>query len=175
DSAGGNTWTKGGEYTNGQGGAAAGATVSVWYSVITNTIPSGGTITATLGSAVVAKAMTAWEFDIDAGNTISVVAGTLQTLAVDGTQPGSMTISGLTSGEYLFVRGIGRESGGSSAFTPTASYTALTQAESATNGIGGIRAGGEFRIVTATGETSNPGWDNRDMASVFFALRTEAP
>ena len=31
DSAGGNTWAKAREFCNGQGGAASGATVSVWY------------------------------------------------------------------------------------------------------------------------------------------------
>src|ERR1041384_4789690 len=44
DSAGGNTWTKAREFTNGQGAANAGATVSVWFSVLTNQINSGGTI-----------------------------------------------------------------------------------------------------------------------------------
>ncbi len=46
DSAGGNTWSKAGEYCNGSPGLQAGTTISLWYSVLTNTIASGGTIVA---------------------------------------------------------------------------------------------------------------------------------
>src|SRR3989304_7222955 len=79
DSVGGNTWTKAREFCNSQGAAASGATVSVWYSKLTNTIPSGGTITAILANSVTAKAISAWEFSVAAGATISV-AGTPQEL-----------------------------------------------------------------------------------------------
>src|SRR3972149_5963561 len=43
-----NTWVKVAEFCNGQGAAQAGATISVWKSVIATEIASGGTITANL-------------------------------------------------------------------------------------------------------------------------------
>jgi hypothetical protein len=46
DSAGGNTWTKAREFCNSQAALQAGATISVWFSKLTNQIASGGTITA---------------------------------------------------------------------------------------------------------------------------------
>ena len=125
DSAGGNTWTKAREFCNGQGATAGGATVSVWYSKLTNAIPSGGTITANLANSITAKAISAWEFSIAAGATISI-AGTPQDLANDGADPGSMTIGGLSSREYLFIRGIAAETNSTTALTPTANFTAFS-------------------------------------------------
>src|SRR3990167_3691155 len=78
DSAGGNTWTKCAEYTNGQGSAAAGVTISAWRSILTNQIASGGTITANLANSVTSKALSAWEFTLGAGSTVSI-AGSVQT------------------------------------------------------------------------------------------------
>ena len=48
----GNTWIKLQERTNGQGSAQAGATISIWYSVLTTAIASGDTATADRKSVV---------------------------------------------------------------------------------------------------------------------------
>lgn len=165
--SGSNSWTKAGEYCNGQFAANDGATVSVWFSKLTTQIASGGTITATLANSKTYKCLTAWEFTVGSG-TIQT-AGTLQTEAVDSGDPGSMALSGLTSKEYLFVRGtaVKTSGGGTPFFTPTASHTEFTEVGAANE----MAAVGEFRILTGTGDTSNPSntgsWHN---ASVFFAL-----
>lgn len=174
DSAGGNTWTKAVEFCNGQGAADAGAVCSAWFSKITNTIASGGSITATLSSSKVSKSLTAWELTVGAGNTISV-AGTPQTLANDGADPGSQTISGLASKQYLVIRGAVKETNDAGAATATAGYTLFSDAI-ADDGTetGSIRTSGEFRILTGTGDTSDitlpSGSGSSDAASVYFAL-----
>lgn len=170
--SGGNTWTKAKEYTNGEGAAAEGSTVSVWYSRLTTGISSGGTITANYGSATVAKALSAWKFTV--GASVSVVASV--TGAADATSTaGSLSLSGLTSKEYLFFRGSSREGAGTSdSFTATSGFTKISWAgntggASATNN---IKVQGEFKIATSTGETSNPtDTQTGDWASVFFALQ----
>lgn len=165
DSAGGNTWIKAGEYCNGQGGAGNGVVASVWYSVLANQIPSGGTITITLANSVATRAASAWEFTKGAGSTVSV-AGSVQTNAGDAADPASMTISGLASKEYLFIRSCAVEINNSENFTPTASYTEFTEANQ-----GFMASNGEFRILTGTGDTSDPSTvSDQDNASVYFAL-----
>ena len=162
-----NTWTKLREFCNGQGGANLGAVVSVWQCKVSTTIASGGTITATFASAITAKAMSAWEFQTT--GTLEI-AGTPVDLANDAADAGSMAISGLASGEYLFFRGIAFEDTGS--FTPTASFTAITAA--AGGGVGGasMQVQGEFIILTGTGATSDPSNNSKDQAAVFFALKS---
>lgn len=99
----GNTWTKVREFTNGQAAAAGGATVSVWYSVLTGALNAGQTLTLTLASSVAAKAMQGQRFTIGAGSTIAADAIKAD-LANDAADPGSMTLSGLANSEHLFFR-----------------------------------------------------------------------
>ena len=170
DSTGGNAWAKIAEFTNGQAGAAAGCTVSVWMAHVGTEIPSGATIQATFSSAVTAKAITADRFSIAAGN-FPQLAGPVQTLADDAAAPGEMTISGLPSREYLFIRALAGE-------------TTLLSFEESPDWIdlksfdydGGPAAAsmgvaGEYEIATGTGITSAPIEDTAtEWASVLFAL-----
>jgi hypothetical protein len=174
DSAGGNIWTKARGFCNGQAGAAAGATVSAWKSVLTNQIASGGTITANFANTVTASAVTADLFSIGAGNIV-VVEGTPADLANDAADPGSQTLSSLTSREYLFIRAIAAESSTATDITATTNYTKFAPnttagSSSATNM--GVR--GESRILTGTGDSSDPTLFSADCASVYFALREQA-
>lgn len=181
DSTGNNTWTKIREFTNGQGAAQGGATISMWYSIISTQINSGGTITANFTNSTSrdASAMVTWEYTIAAGSIIQV-AGNDTDLATDGstTGPGSQTISGLTSGEYLFVRGVAQENNstanGFSGANVTANYTAFgIDSTSGGGAAANMGATGEFRITTATGSTSSGGsWSTnaRDYASIYVAL-----
>lgn len=176
----GNTYTKWCEYTNGQGAAAAGATVSFWTSsVLTASLESPDTITLTTASAVADKVMNAEEFTIGSGHVVSR-EGSCQTLSNDNSDPGSLSISGLTNGEYLFVRAIASESNLINVLTPTTSYTvvgsdgcAITTGGSEASDMGEC---GEFRILSAAGDTSDPTLDDttNDNASVYMALK-EAP
>lgn len=169
--SGSNIWTVQRCFTNTQTtGAADGATTCIATSKLTTTLTSGsGTITATF-AAITAKAMVVREFTVGAGNTIAVV-GTPQDLANDPPQdPGAMTISGLANSEHLFVRSTALERANAT-WTVTAGHTLAT-----CNGTGGgpaptnMNICGEFRILTATADTSNPTATAVDSASIFIAF-----
>ena len=174
DSVGGNTWTKAREFCNSQGAAAAGATVAMFFSILTNQIASGQTITANLANNINKKALAAWNFTVGSGNSAEVA--TAVDLPDDGGDFGSMTISSLNSQEYLFYRGSASETNTSFVLTPTTSYTAVPKQTTAggsspTN----IACYGEWIIATGTGHTSNPSYGlNHDQAHVFVAFREVA-
>lgn len=169
----GNTYTKVCEHTNGQGVVGDGITASLWLTLPTTNLAAGQPITVTFASAIVSKAGGAHEFTVGGGNTLALV-GTCQTAATDGIDPPSQAISGLSSAETLFYRLVAGESFGS-ALTVTTNFTELasTQANNASSSPISAEMDGEFRIVTATGETSDPTMTNpvRDRASIFVALR----
>lgn len=175
DSAGGNTWTKIGEYCNAQGAADAGCTIAAFFSVLTNQINSGGTITGNLANSKQSKAISAWKWSIGAGNTVQL-AGTLQTVADDG--PGNasaLSLSGLSNIERLYIRALANESSSATDITATASYTRFTADQTTGGGAAtnmGIR--GEWRILTGTGDTSDPNFASGDQASIFRALEEVA-
>lgn len=166
----GNTYLKAGEFTNAQGSAAAGATCSIWYSQITTA--GNATATATFANSIAAKVITGAKFTASAGATISVVG--LATLANDNADPGSMSISGLASQEYLFIRGFASET---TVNTPTVTSGYSNIDAIGTSGGGAatnMSAAGESRITTGTGSTSDPTYTNADTASVFVALKEAA-
>jgi hypothetical protein len=170
--------TKVAEYTNGQGAAAAGVTVSVWKVIADRnfTTASFDEVELDTASAVVAKAVAGWRFSIGAGASLDVV--TYSTLAQDNTTPGSMSTSGLTSEEHLHLRAIGLEAV-TNTFTPTTNFTAMTTGTTAntSGGSGATNVGvrGEFRINTSTGETSDPNYAaSADLANIFVAFREGA-
>ena len=172
DSAGGNTWTRGKEFANGQGANQAGADVSIWFSVLDNTIPSGGTITATFTNATTsdASAMTAKEFSVAAGAGVQI-EGTPGGLADDAADPGSLDVT-TANRECLRVRAIASESNSATALTVTAGgWAAFAQAVSGAGTSAtemGIR--GEWIISTGTGAASNPTAFSADHASAYVAF-----
>jgi hypothetical protein len=169
-----NTWTKIVEFTNGQGSAGGGATVSLWVLVCTvAAINATNTQTINFASTVTAKAVTGQTFGIGAGATVTLV-GTAQTLASDAADPAAQSVSGLASREYLFVRGMAMEAA-VTALTTTASYTSPgTAGTSGGSAATNMQAGMEYRILTGTGDTSNPTWAANDGASVYVALKEAA-
>ncbi|RJQ37767.1 hypothetical protein C4552_00010 [Candidatus Parcubacteria bacterium] len=173
----GNTYTKLREFTNGNGSAGAGATVSVWFTKASANLPATGTATITFANTITSKAATFWEFTVAAGNTIQVATGGATDLAEDAdANPGAMTLSGLTSKEYLFVRATAIEARNNE-MPATANYTEFTLATADTsNANTSMHADGEFRILTATGDTSDPGdiGASRDHAHVYLALEEVA-
>jgi hypothetical protein len=176
----GNTYTKLYEYTEGTGGAAGGATVSVHYAIIDTQVNTPfGTIQCNFASSVTDKCITGFEFTIGAGNTVSLVGSTGE--ASNGGDAGSLSISGLSSAEYLFVRGIATESNAATSMTATASYT-RQPSDGCSNTLGGGEASdmgacSEYRIFTGTGDTSDPTLvdTTNDNASVYVALQESAP
>lgn len=177
DATGANTWVKLGEYTNGQGAAAAGVTVSVWLCNVEQQLnTTGTTITATLGTAVVDKVMSLYEFSVDSGSTLEPVAGAIAYQAVNAANGfGSSALSGLPSKQYLFYRGMGKEANTTTALTVTSGFVAITNNRSRNN-TSAMTVYGEWDIDTLTGVTSNPTLAvTGDTASVFVALEEVAP
>ncbi len=173
DSAG-NTWTKFLEYCNGQGTAQAGATTSIWRTIATSQLNSGGTITANFSNAASRDACsaTADEFTIASGSTLSLDSST--TLSIDAAASGSaLTLSGLTSRERLWYRGQASEMNTDPQGTVTSGWTASTLANANTGtGATSMCASGEFIIATAAGVTSDPSINSsRDCAAVLLAIR----
>lgn len=175
-----NTYEKLVEFCTSAGAANDEATVSLWRTKATTNLAIGGTVTITLANSKAAKAATLHEFTVGAGKTASIAnKGTCaglsgegcHVLATSGTTPGSMTLLGLSSKEYLFFRPWAQESDSCDA-TNTTNYTQLTGAL-ANSGVTGTSmcADGEFRILTGTGDTSNPpAGVNRQWASAYVAL-----
>lgn len=172
DSAGGNTWVKFGEITNGQGTAQTGATGSLWGSRLTNQLTSGGTITAAFDNVTSrdASAMSGWKFTCS--NPISVAQ--LVTAVGDAADPAAISIAGLPSKEYLFLWLLAYEGGTAVVVTHDADYSAVTQAGQGT-GAAGMTIIGAFRIATLTGDTVDAATDtDRDHAQVLIALQEDA-
>lgn len=170
DSAG-NTWTKGAEFTNGQGAAQAGSTCSVWYKRVTTQLASGGTITASFTNSTSrdASAATAWEFTVGAN---VVLEGTPGTLANDGADAGSLNVT-TANVECLRIRACAAEGNTAGIATVTSTWTQFTDSFGGGGGTSGQAASAEFLISTGTGAASDPTLDNttRDVASVYIALR----
>jgi len=167
-----NTWQKAVEFTNGQGAAAGGATISIWYCVLSEAISLGQGFVVTFNGTVTAKVVSIRAFSIGAGNTVAVQGTT--TLANDAADAGSMTLSSLPSREYLFVRAVAIENNTSTPGTPETSWTDL-----ATNTVAGTTGGSavsnmwiyaEYRIQTTTSVTSDPTTGAADCASVLVAF-----
>jgi hypothetical protein len=169
----GNTYRKIREFTNGNAAAAAGATVSLWYCILAFSVTSGNTITITFSGSITAKTVGGVLFNVAVDSTLEVVTNATD-LANDAADPGSMAISGLTSREYLFIRATALERADAGTWTVTGSHisfptslTGTTGGAAATN----ISPGGEYRILTGTGDTSDPTGTAVDCASIFVALR----
>lgn len=168
----GNFWVRLGNFSN-DNGTAAGASVSVWTSKVTTTILTSDTITVTNNPSVTARAVSGWRFAVTSGNGLRIndEAGARNDIADDNIDPSSSVIASQTSQEYLFLRAIAYEQA-TNAFTITTNYTALTNtAGSGGGGASNMNACGEFRILTATGDTSNPSMaTTADQASIYCAI-----
>ncbi len=175
DSAG-NLYIRGKEFANGQGTVQTGADIGIFYSLLTATLASGGTITATFTSSANsdATAMTAKNFSVGAGNTIEI-EGTPGGLADDAANAGSLDVT-TRNMECLRIRAIASESSSATALIPTASPVFAIFAQ-AISGAGtsatemGVR--GEWIISTGTGAASAPtgGAGTVDHASAYVAFR----
>ncbi len=165
--AAGNTWTKAREYTNGQGGAAAGATVAVYYTRATTQLNNAAAITFNFASAITAKAAKCYEFTLS--NNV-VVDGTGDE-AKDAADPGSLTATGANNVEHLWIRAIAAETTGT-AWTATAGWTKVNATASA----GAMSIAWEFKISTGTSSgASDPTFENVDSASVIVGLQENTP
>ena len=112
----GNTWVKIAEYTDADGTAASGVTISLWRTVITSQISTANTITLTCSSAVTNKIISLFEATVGTKSTIAVEAVGVGQSAI------SASVASMTSREYLLV-GFGGSEGNDNAKTPDTDYT----------------------------------------------------
>ena len=159
-----NTWTKIGEYCNGQGTAAAGQVVSLWMSILTVAIPiTTGTSTLTMDTTAIKQAV-ADNYRLSE-NFTWFLESVRRYKADDAADPSTMFISGLSAEQHLYIRAHARESGGSSQ-TPTASWTEAI--DSVAGGNSPIYM--EHLISSAATATSDPAGSNADHASIMVAF-----
>jgi hypothetical protein len=166
-----NVYFPAGEFTNGQGGAGSGATVACWFSILRTALPSStGQITVDFNGSITSAAVDAIYYTIGAGNSARLV-GTLQTLANDGVDAGSMTVGSLTSKQYLFTRVTAYEAAALTG-TNTASWASQNSTAGTTGGGAATNIGvfGEYIILTGTTATSDPTTSAVDQASIMFAM-----
>lgn len=146
--------TKIAEYTNGQGSAGAGISVSLWvlneasqnYTVATHAIR------VTAASSLVKTAITASTFTKSAGSTLTVQQ--YATNASDGSSGLITALNGtsLPNREYIFMYALAQESNSTTVGSMTTGYTAMAAAQTsggsaATNAL----ARGYWKIITAQG------------------------
>ncbi|MDP2131970.1 MAG: hypothetical protein Q8J79_14005 [Erythrobacter sp.] len=166
------TWTKLGEYTNGNGAAAAGVTVSQWLFVPSADNAIDTVFTVNFAAAVVDKTAGIWRFNYDNTKGLRQITEAAPVLnGVDAVAGfGSVAYSGLPATARLYVRAMGKEANTTTGITPTAGFTGMSNSRSRNNTLAVIQRG-EFKIATSTGETSNPTLAVvGDTAGVFNAI-----
>lgn len=179
----GNTWVKLREYTANMLAAADVVTNSLWYCIVSTGLTTSDTLTATYAISIPCQAIESRQFTSGVATPAITIAGTAADRFDEDADPGTQTISGLTSGDYLFVRGIAIHGSPGGAdinlYTVSSGFTAFItphnnstlQTESADRQIG---ARGEFLISTATGAITDPSVDAAtfpDSGSTFLALK----
>jgi hypothetical protein len=152
--------------------AQAGASCSVWFLHHPLAFASGGIIRATFGSGTLvdASAMTARNFSLGSGKTVAIEGTPGSLVNNTGADPASLNV---TTGNLscLRVRGIASQVGNNTNLTPTSTWTAWANGNSATTGtVGEICARAEHLISTATGAASDPTYVSAIYASVYLAL-----
>lgn len=172
DSAG-NTWQKAAEFTNTSAGAVGdGVLVSIWLTVATVQLNSGGTITITQGSDTNGRAGSCWQF------TIGTAGVTVADYEVGGGESNTIpdiSLSGLASQEYLFLHGLGIEGPNTMAYTEDGDYTSIS-ADGTTGGGGAtnISIRGGWRIATLTGDTVSVSIANNTTTAHILVAIAEA-
>lgn len=169
DSAG-NTYTGFAVSNYGSGVAAQSlGVVGMFYSVLTNALASGGTITASFGATIAdrdASAATAWQFSIGSS---SVAEEGRQTITAGLFPSMDVTTANI---ECLRIRGTSSEDNiGTTNWTPTSGWTAFS-ANGTTGGSATTNQAvrGEFHISTGTNDASNPS-SVGEHSNIYLALK----
>lgn len=169
-----NAYSKARERTATQGAANDGAMASIWYCKVAGRIETTDSITVNFASNRTAKAVSLAVVRPALGATISVEGGNHQTSA-DGTAV-SVALSGLTSGEYLWLGMSGVEGPAGDVITGDPDYTDVTRAGTT----GGAAASNitnnpEVRIFTGSSDTFNQTLDvSRGFVALLVALKEAA-
>lgn len=146
-----------GAFMEGSTTAAAGPWTAIWLCPYVETALSSATMTVNLCHTMTAKVMDVFRITMAAGNWLAAAAMNGTASASSG-DPASMSISSLTSREYLWWRTEGLESGGGVAIGSGGATSGYTRVDGADVGSGtsGMNQDHEYKISTATGETSDP-------------------
>lgn len=171
----GNSWTKIREHTISSGGAANdGVTASLFISRITAQILTTDAITAAFNQSGFsfsppAKAIGAAIFS-NGGGTISVVGA--NSAIGTGTAP-SVTLSGLTSAEYLWLGHVGIEGPNGDTFTQDGDYANNTSFGTTGGGaVSNVASRFGSRVYTGVSDTYNPTLGtSRDWVTILGAVK----
>lgn len=167
--AGTNTFSLAKGWANNNAATQAGAAVQIWYSVLTQQINNGASITINFTNSTLsdATAVTGRKFTTSGGD-ISV--GATNQLSNDAADPGSLDAT-TSNREALRIRGIAAEVGNNTNLTATTNWTAWANGNSATTGTTTeMCARAEHRIFTGTGSASDPTYVSADCASAYVAF-----
>lgn len=170
------TWDKLSEYTNSQGAAAAGVTISAWVFTPSGSNAIGTVLTITLASARTQKVAALEKWTTGSGTSLrQTTEAAVVTSQVDaGGGFGASSYTGLTNLERLYLRVLGAEMSTTASVSPTSGFSALSTFRSSTSSP--VSLLGEQRVATSTGETSNPSFTPvADKAGMFFALEEYTP
>lgn len=173
----GNTWSLGSSYRAGRGSAQGGATVSLYYSLLTTGYNgSSDTVTFNLSNATSrdATGYSGRAFSIGAGSTVAVEGTPAQT-ATTAADPPSQNVT-TANIECLRVRAIAAETD-SGGFSPTASPAFTSWSSGPTSGgsaVTNMCFKGEYIISTGTGAASDPTGYTADQASIYVAFKEVA-
>jgi hypothetical protein len=179
----GNTFSKLAEFSNVQSGAGTGATISIWAAHVDFSISSTTVTTMNFSGSVTAKVLLIRSINITGYSTgTRLRAANFTTSAVDGSNVGSMTLSGLPNKQYYFLRANALEQASSPGnYVADAGWTLMTPTfvQSGTSG-GGAASNmslyAEFIVSNATGVTSSPSLGvTADNAGILLALEEYVP
>lgn len=172
------TWTKLGEYTNSEGGAGNGITVSLWLFEASGSNAVGTVFALNYANAIVDKCSHAWVYTKASGFHIEKETGTTNPVTSEVSAAngfGSSSFSSLASIERLYYRGAGKEVNSTTSLTVSTNFTQVTPLARSRNNAAAVVGRSEFRINTSTGETSNPTMAVAgDTAGLFVALKEVA-
>jgi hypothetical protein len=176
DSFGPQGFAKVAEYTNGNGAAKAGITISVWKLRAPIPYALSSVITINHGTTPTDKCAIARVFS---STTPLIVSTGITNPVLNATDAstgfGSATISGLSSKEYLFVRGLAKAANTTTSITASTNFTGWGATVRSQNASTAVIARAEHRVVTATSSTSNPTLAvSGDTAGAFLAFEEAA-
>ena len=151
--------------------AQAGTSISIWRRVAPIAIASGASIIATFTDATLsdATAMVARHFSKAAGAVVSS-AGSATSRHDTAADPASLDVATVNI-ECIRIRAIASQVGNNTNLTPTASWTAWANGNSATTGTTGeICCRVEHLISTDIGAASNPTYVSAICATTYDTL-----
>lgn len=149
-----NSWQRAFEFSN-AAAAAAGITLSVWVTMVTQQIPTTGAVYLVTTGNTTAHAIGLYKATVGAGRCFGIVSAAQS--QQDATQAPTVTLNGLVSQEYAILGIVARENDNAGIYTMDADYTDQTKfgttggtADTNVSCIVGTR------LATLTGDTFAP-------------------